>query len=58
MAPKELLSEVVEEPLLKSPRSFTWKELSKLNTPQNAHVAVRGKVSAQGVVEHLLRNLE
>ena len=26
-------------------RRFTWKELSKLNRPHNAHVAVRGKVS-------------
>lgn len=23
---------------------FTWKELAQLNTPENAHVAVRGKV--------------
>ena len=23
---------------------FTWKELSQLNRPENAHVAVRGKV--------------
>lgn len=27
------------------PRKFTWKELSKLNEPHNAHVAYRGKVS-------------
>jgi hypothetical protein len=26
-------------------REFTWKELSKLNEPHNAHVAYRGKVS-------------
>ena len=26
------------------PRRFTWRELSKLNRPHNAHVAVRGKV--------------
>ena len=26
-------------------RTFTWKELSKLNGRQNAHVAVRGKVA-------------
>ena len=26
-------------------RYFTWKELSTLNRPENAHVAVRGKVS-------------
>ena len=25
-------------------RKFTWKELSQLNKPENAHVAVRGKV--------------
>lgn len=25
-------------------RKFTWRELSKLNQPHNAHVAVRGKV--------------
>jgi len=28
----------------KSVKQFTWKELSRLNTPENAHVAVRGKV--------------
>ena len=28
-----------------SVRKFTWKELSKLNEPHNAHVAYRGKVS-------------
>ena len=28
----------------KPARRFTWKELSLLNTPENAHVAVRGKV--------------
>ena len=27
------------------PHKFTWKELSKLNEPHNAHVAYRGKVS-------------
>ena len=27
------------------PRKFTWKDLSKLNEPHNAHVAYRGKVS-------------
>lgn len=26
-------------------RYFTWKELSRLNRPENAHVAVRGKVA-------------
>ena len=26
-------------------RSFTWRELSKLNKRHNAHVAYRGKVS-------------
>lgn len=26
-------------------RRFTWKELSHLNRPENAHVAVRGKVT-------------
>ena len=26
-------------------RKFTWRELSKLNEPHNAHVAYRGKVS-------------
>ena len=25
-------------------RRFTWQELSQLNEPHNAHVAVRGKV--------------
>ena len=25
-------------------RTFTWKELSKFNTRENAHVAYRGKV--------------
>ena len=25
-------------------RKFTWQQLSKLNQPHNAHVAVRGKV--------------
>ena len=25
-------------------RTFSWEELSKLNEPHNAHVAVRGKV--------------
>ena len=25
-------------------RTFTWKELSKFNTKENAHVAYRGKV--------------
>jgi hypothetical protein len=29
-------------------RRFTWKELSKLNRPENAHVAVRGKVLGAG----------
>jgi len=27
-------------------RKFTWQQLSKLNQRHNAHVAVRGKVSA------------
>ena len=27
------------------PRKFTWKELSRLNEPHNAHIAYRGKVS-------------
>lgn len=26
-------------------RTFTWKELSKLNERHNVHVAVRGKVA-------------
>ena len=26
-------------------RKFTWEELSRLNEPHNAHVAVRGKVN-------------
>ncbi len=26
-------------------KKFTWKQLSELNRPENAHVAVRGKVS-------------
>ena len=25
-------------------RKFTWKDLSKLNKPHNAHIAYRGKV--------------
>ena len=29
---------------VKPVRRFTWKELSTLNEPHNAHVAVRGKV--------------
>ena len=29
---------------VKPVRRFTWRELSKLNEPHNAHVAVRGKV--------------
>ena len=29
-------------------KKFTWKELSLLNTPENAHVAVRGKVRRGG----------
>ena len=28
-------------------RKFTWKELSKLNEPHNAHIAVGGKVYIQ-----------
>ena len=28
-------------------RQFTWEELSSLNKEQNAHVAVRGKVSLE-----------
>ena len=32
------------DPDVKPVRRFTWKELSKLNEPHNAHVAVRGKV--------------
>ena len=32
------------ESKLLTPRKFTWKELSKLNSRHNAHVAVRGKV--------------
>lgn len=35
------------DPDVKPVRRFTWKELSKLNEPHNAHVAVRGKVGAQ-----------
>ena len=31
-------------PDAKPVRRFTWRELSKLNEPHNAHVAVRGKV--------------
>ena len=38
---------VADETNTKSPRKFTWKELSQLNRPENAHVAVRGKVSRQ-----------
>ena len=37
-------------PDAKPVRRFTWKELSKLNEPHNAHVAVRGKV-----IEALIR---
>ena len=29
---------------VKPVRRFTWRELSELNEPHNAHVAVRGKV--------------
>ena len=32
-------------PLFEVPRKFTWKELSRLNEPHNAHIAYRGKVS-------------
>lgn len=28
-------------------RKFTWRELSKLNEPHNAHIAYRGKVSIE-----------
>jgi len=28
-------------------RQFTWEELSSLNKEENAHVAVRGKVSLE-----------
>ena len=31
-------------------RKFTWEELSKLNEPHNAHVAVRGKVRQLALV--------
>ena len=31
-------------PDVKPVRRFTWRELSQLNEPHNAHVAVRGKV--------------
>jgi len=34
-----------QDDLMKAPKKFTWKELSQLNTPETAHVAVRGKVS-------------
>ncbi len=34
-------TERMEQPVKK----FTWKELSKLNSRDNAHVAYRGKVS-------------
>ena len=34
-----------KEGIAKPVKKFTWKELSLLNTPENAHVAVRGKVS-------------
>lgn len=35
-------------------RKFTWKELSQLNKPENAHVAVRGKVrfKHEALVQH------
>ena len=36
-------------PDVKPVRRFTWRELSKLNEPHNAHVAVRGKVGAQSL---------
>ena len=32
------------------PRKFTWRELSKLNEPHNAHVAYRGKVSCRSTL--------
>ena len=31
-------------------RHFTWKDLSQLNKPENAHVAVRGKVSKTSLI--------
>lgn len=34
-------------PDVKPVRRFTSKELSKLNEPHNAHVAVRGKVRSR-----------
>lgn len=37
------ISSVTEK---KPGRQFTWKELSQLNKPENAHAAVRGKVSS------------
>ena len=36
---------------VKPVRRFTWKELSKLNEPHNAHVAVRGKVTNEAVLK-------
>ena len=38
-------------------RRFTWKELSKLNKPENAHVAVRGKVESGSKNFTLLKSL-
>lgn len=35
--------EIAQESIV---RRFTWKELSQLNTRENAHVAYRGKVSS------------
>ena len=34
-----------EEKKENSVRTFTWRELSRLNSRHNAHVAYRGKVS-------------
>ena len=36
-------------PDVKPVRRFTWRELSKLNEPHNAHVAVRGKVRVKNL---------
>ena len=39
-----------EEKKENSVRTFTWRELSRLNSRYNAHVAYRGKVSVQVLI--------
>jgi hypothetical protein len=40
------------------PCKFTWKELSKLNEPHNAHVAYRGRVSCTESHAHTVGETE